>query len=36
VLGVLQMLRAINPSADSQPEIAKYIVDGTFERLING
>jgi hypothetical protein len=34
VLGVLQMLRAINPYADPQPDIAKYIIDGTFERII--
>lgn len=34
VPGVLQMLRAVNPYADPQPDIAKYLMDGTFERII--
>lgn len=35
-LGVLQMLRQINPYADPQPDVAKYLIDGTFERIVTG
>jgi hypothetical protein len=34
VLGVLRLLRETDPFADPQPEIARYISDGTFERLL--
>lgn len=35
VRGTLQILRTVNPYADPQPDIAKYLIDGTFERIVN-
>jgi hypothetical protein len=35
VPGVLRLLRETNPHADPQPDIARYVIDGTFERLID-
>ncbi|MEQ4208459.1 nucleotidyltransferase domain-containing protein [Actinopolymorpha sp. B9G3] len=35
VLGVLRLLRTTNPHADPQPDVATYIIDGTFERLLD-
>lgn len=32
--GTLRLLRTRAPHADPQPEIARYLIDGTFERLI--
>lgn len=34
VRGTLRLLRKRAPHADPQPEIARYLMDGTFERLI--
>jgi predicted nucleotidyltransferase len=34
-LGVLRLLRAVDPSVDTQPDVARYLRDGTFERLLS-
>lgn len=34
VRGVLHLLRDVDPSVDPQPDIARYLADGTFERLL--
>lgn len=33
-LGVLRLVRELNPHADPQPEIARYLTDGTLERML--
>jgi hypothetical protein len=35
VSGTLRLARERNPIIDRQPEIERYLVDGTLERLIN-
>lgn len=32
--GVLRLLRERDPAVDPQPDIARYVADGTFERLL--
>jgi hypothetical protein len=34
VVGVLRLLRDTDPYIDPQPEVARYLLDGTFERVI--
>lgn len=34
VTGTLRLARERNPGVDRQPEIERYLVDGTFERLL--
>jgi predicted nucleotidyltransferase len=33
-LGVLRLAREVNPHVDPQPEIARYLTDGTLERML--
>jgi phosphoribosyl-AMP cyclohydrolase len=34
VRGVLRLLRETDPYVDPQPDIARYLIDGTFERIL--
>jgi hypothetical protein len=34
VSGVLRLLRQTNPYADPQPDISRYLLDGTFEAVL--
>ena len=34
IQNVLRLAREVNPHVDPQPEIASYVADGTFERML--
>lgn len=33
--GVLRLAREVNPHVDPQPEVGRYLADGTFERMLD-